>query len=403
MPCSLSCRGNSSGRSGGAAYQKWEWEAVPRTSDISLSEPKRESIFSWLPTSASQLEASETNLLSSVPEEYCVERADVPVEGGFVHCVRVRRGAGGGQPLVAFHGFAGGAAMWAANIDALCADAREAYLIDCPGFGRSTRFSFDKSTPEAGEEFFLRPLEQFVREVGLESGFVLAGHSMGGYLAAKYTLRHPAQVQRLVLVDPWGVQERPDDFHAKVKDRFGSIKGPLITRVAGWGVSPLSITRGMGPWGPGLLPKYRPDLVRMWGQTYGQPEAVAHYIWHCNSQTPATGDQAFMAMQLPIAFAHLPVSRRFEEFPAELPVHFVYGDRTWMDSTAARALADSRDGTTFDFVSSSGHHPYADNPGHFNKVVRRHLTPASTSRRSSFPPVLEPPEALPALPLEAAA
>lgn len=35
------------------------------------------------------------------------------------------------------------------------------------------------------------------------------GHSMGGYLSARYALRHPEHVQHLVLVCPAGVVSRP--------------------------------------------------------------------------------------------------------------------------------------------------------------------------------------------------
>lgn len=44
---------------------------------------------------------------------------------------------------------------------------------------------------------------------------VLLGHSLGGYLAAQYSLRHPHRVQHLVLASPAGVAEKPKEQQHK--------------------------------------------------------------------------------------------------------------------------------------------------------------------------------------------
>lgn len=90
--------------------------------------------------------------------------------------------------LVLLHGFGGGVALWAQNLDALSSSG-PVYALDLLGFGRSSRPQF-RSDPEGAEEQFVEALEEWREKVGLEQ-MVLLGHNLGGYLAAAYTLRYP--------------------------------------------------------------------------------------------------------------------------------------------------------------------------------------------------------------------
>jgi pimeloyl-ACP methyl ester carboxylesterase len=63
---------------------------------------------------------------------------------------------------------------------------------------------FAAESRQQAEDFFLDSLNTWRQAQGLSS-FVLMGHSLGGYLAASYALRHPEQVDHLVLVCPAGV------------------------------------------------------------------------------------------------------------------------------------------------------------------------------------------------------
>lgn len=91
-------------------------------------------------------------------------------------------------PLVLLHGFGGGVALWAQNLDYL-ASSGPVYALDLLGFGRSSRPHF-ASDPEGAEEQFVAALEEWRERVGLEE-MVLLGHNLGGYLSAAYTIKYP--------------------------------------------------------------------------------------------------------------------------------------------------------------------------------------------------------------------
>lgn len=91
-------------------------------------------------------------------------------------------------PLVLLHGFGGGVALWAQNLDSLSSSG-PLYAPDLLGFGRSSRPQFT-TDPEGAEEQFVAALEEWRVKVGLEE-MVLLGHNLGGYLSAAYTLKYP--------------------------------------------------------------------------------------------------------------------------------------------------------------------------------------------------------------------
>ena len=73
--------------------------------------------------------------------------------------------------------------------------------LDFPGFGFS-RITNGKSA------FTLHELQETVEAFivkTLRSPFTIVGHSLGGWIAAEYAIRHQADVSRLVLLNPAGV------------------------------------------------------------------------------------------------------------------------------------------------------------------------------------------------------
>jgi 2-hydroxy-6-oxonona-2,4-dienedioate hydrolase len=104
---------------------------------------------------------------------------------------------GSGPVVVLLHGLGGNATNWAFNTPALAQKFR-VIVPDQVGFGRS-----DKPLINYRVGTYVDFLDRFLAELKIERA-TLVGNSMGGWVAALYTLKHPAKVDRLVLVDAAG-------------------------------------------------------------------------------------------------------------------------------------------------------------------------------------------------------
>lgn len=105
--------------------------------------------------------------------------------------------AGSGPTVVLLHGMGGNAESWAATIPAL---AQKYHVIapDQIGFGKS-----DKPLIPYRVAVYVDFLDALLKELKIDKA-TLVGNSLGGWIAASYTLTYPARVAGLVLVDAAG-------------------------------------------------------------------------------------------------------------------------------------------------------------------------------------------------------
>lgn len=98
------------------------------------------------------------------------------------------------RTLLFLHGFGGQATQWERQIQPF-ADESRIVAPDLRGHGQSDR-------PNSPYDFptLLGDLEALVAALALPERFVIIAHSFGGALAVEYAIRHPARVERLVLV-----------------------------------------------------------------------------------------------------------------------------------------------------------------------------------------------------------
>jgi 2-hydroxy-6-oxonona-2,4-dienedioate hydrolase len=118
---------------------------------------------------------------------------DVTVFGAKIHYIE----AGAGPTVILLHGLGGSAQNWALNIAPLAAKFH-VVVPDQIGFGKS-----DKPLITYHIGTYVDFLDQFCKQLKIDRAS-LVGVSMGGWVAAAYTIAFPSRVDRLVLIDAAG-------------------------------------------------------------------------------------------------------------------------------------------------------------------------------------------------------
>jgi pimeloyl-ACP methyl ester carboxylesterase len=108
-----------------------------------------------------------------------------------------------GEPLLLLHGGGTDSAMlsWGEMISPLAA-SRRVFAPDWPGYGDS-----DRPDSQYTMAYYISVLGDLIQALGLHRP-TLIGVSMGGGIALGFALDHPQAVDKLVLVDSYGLQDR---------------------------------------------------------------------------------------------------------------------------------------------------------------------------------------------------
>lgn len=170
-----------------------------------------------------------------------------------------------GPSVVLLHG--GGidsaSLSWRLALEALAPYYR-VYAPDLPGYGFS-----DKPALAYTTEFFIEFAQKLLDALQL-SRVSLIGLSMGGAIALGVALRAPERIEKLVLVDSYGLQER---FHAHLLV-WALTRWPALQEIA---VLPIRYSRMLLRWGMRILtgnPSFiTPELVEEVAQWARHPQA----------------------------------------------------------------------------------------------------------------------------------
>ncbi|KAL3997435.1 Alpha/beta hydrolase family protein [Acanthocheilonema viteae] len=338
---------------------------MKQTGDISTTNdsPKyqQKKRWRWSQFTVDALAAGESLLFSSVRAK--ITSQFIPVDMGQIYTVTAETPTSSYTriPAVLIHGFAGGVALWAANIDDM-AKKRILHCFDLLGFGRSSRPVFAKD-PTLAELQFVHSIENWRKRMGINK-MILVGHSFGAFLAASFALEHPERVRHLVLVDPWGFPEKPVEISQQQNY-------PVWIRVVARAMSffyPLTALRWAGPYGVSVIKTLRPDLSLRF--RCSDPNAIYEYFYQCNAQSPS-GEVAFTNMSFSFGWAKRPMLKRIIDLSPEVPITFIYGSKSWIDSSSGIEVQNERQNAYVDVqvINGAGHYVYVDQKEVFNSVL----------------------------------
>jgi 3-oxoadipate enol-lactonase len=123
--------------------------------------------------------------------------------------------AGQGVPVLLVHGFPLDHTMWEAQIAALSKSAR-VIAPDLRGFGKSPLAAGDGERG-ISMEAYADDLVELLDEIGVNEPIVLAGFSLGGYVAWQFVRKHGHRLRGLVQCDTRAVADNDEGRAGRLK------------------------------------------------------------------------------------------------------------------------------------------------------------------------------------------
>jgi pimeloyl-ACP methyl ester carboxylesterase len=138
---------------------------------------------------------------------------------------------GEGKPFLILHGWGSNSDRWVTVAEQISSKGFKVIVPDLPGFGKS-----DTLLTPWNMNQYIKWLEEFIKELNL-SEFYLMGHSFGGALAVKLTIKHPQDIQKLFLVSAASVRKKTTKKWAyknlaKIAKKFSFLPGFALFRKA---------------------------------------------------------------------------------------------------------------------------------------------------------------------------
>jgi len=249
---------------------------------------------------------------------------------------------GSGVPVLLLHGFPLDHSMWSSQIDAL-ADRYRVIAPDVRGFGQSPLGIVDEVAGILMVQY-ADELAEFVDAVAVKEPFVLAGFSMGGYIAWQFVRKHDQRLRALIQCDTRAAADTEEA-------RAGRIK--MAENVAEWGSGRVAEMMGPKLFAPSTFEK-KPDLIA----------AVRQVV----ERTPPA---AIAAAQRGMA-ARPDVTTLLSTIT--MPTLILVGEHDAISTPAEmRSIAEAIPKAQFVEIASAGHMTTMENPTAVNDELLRFL------------------------------
>lgn len=251
---------------------------------------------------------------------------------------------GDGAPILLVHGFPLDHTMWAAQIEAL-APAFRVIAPDLRGFGQSPLGRVDESAGISMEQY-ADELAEFVDALAIHEPLVLAGFSMGGYVAWQFVRKHGSRLRSLIQCDTRAAADTDEG-------RSGRLK--MAEHVAEWGSGRVAEMMGPKLFAPRTF-ETRPEVV-----------AAVRTVVERTAPAAIAAAQRGMAAR-PDVTSMLPSIR--------MPTLVLVGAEDAISTRdEMRAIAAGIPGARFVEILTAGHMTTMENPAAVNDALLQFLAP----------------------------
>lgn len=384
--------------------------------------------FKWVPTSDDALASAESALLSNIGGGYhryvvATPQCDINTISSVPQGGHSTDATGAAAPTSAatapprdvvlfLHGFGFGLVQWIPNW-AEVAKVADVYAIDMPGFGRSGRPKISGSiAKDEALIFLIQAVEEWYKAVFLHASpqtavadggaaagdstrppprLVIVGHSFGGYIGGKFAVQYPHRVQKLILVDPFGLDRPPsEDIDARLADKSRTQRAAIwAAKTIFYSIGTPAFLRALGPVGAEVFHGRKGDrLTQQWAPVIANPKAVADYVYHSNVR----GELGWYLLSKLVHGMGAGIGEGFHilmplkddlctRLSPDIALAFVLGAHSWIPGFPAEAIAahrTARFGTEVhvEVLSRAGHHVYLDRHHRVNELLVEWITGA---------------------------